>query len=81
MRGSIVAVLFDRDSCACERIVVVDDANVGYGTVGDAIDDVLVCSWGMMTESMPRRHVKGSQPLVSTPAKPGSSRNTFDDNK
>jgi hypothetical protein len=42
MRGSIVAALFDRGLCACERIVVVDDANVGYGMVGDAKDDVLV---------------------------------------
>ena len=50
MRGSVVAALFGHGLCACGRIVVGGDANVDYGIVGDAIDDVLIYSWDMMTE-------------------------------
>lgn len=73
MHGRIFAAVFGHDWCGCEMIIVGDDAIAGYETVGDAVVDVVGLA-SIMFEMVQRGYAKESTPLVSTPARPGSSR-------
>jgi hypothetical protein len=73
MHESIVAAVFGHDWCACEMIIAGDAAIAGYEIVGDAVVDVFGLA-SIMFGMVQRGYAKESPPLVSTPARPGSSR-------